>query len=57
MSFTLWIPLKEGIGEWKQAQRQDEDRVTLRITILYDKFYLCLKIECSSMDNMKVTNL
>jgi len=25
---TLWIPLKEGIGGWKEAQRQGEDRVT-----------------------------
>jgi hypothetical protein len=30
--FTLRIPLKEGIGGWKEAQRQGEDRVTLRIT-------------------------
>ncbi len=28
------LPLKEGIGDWKEAQRQGEYRVTLRITLL-----------------------
>jgi hypothetical protein len=29
ISFTLWMPLKEGIGGEKQAQRGGENRVSL----------------------------
>jgi hypothetical protein len=33
--FTLRIPLKEGIGGEKEAQREgEEDTVTLRITLI-----------------------
>jgi hypothetical protein len=31
ISFQLWIQLKQGIGGEKEAQRQGEARVTLRI--------------------------
>ncbi len=32
----MQIPLKEGIGGWKEAQRQGEDRVSLWITLIWD---------------------
>jgi hypothetical protein len=37
----LWIPLKEGIrgGGVEEAQRQDEERVTLGIILIDKDFY------------------
>jgi hypothetical protein len=34
MSLLCRYFVKEGIGGWKEAQRQGEDRVTLRITLI-----------------------
>jgi hypothetical protein len=36
----LLIPLKERIGDEKEAQRQGEDRVTSGITLLHQKEYI-----------------
>jgi hypothetical protein len=45
----LWIPLKEGIGgRGKEAQRQDEERVTFRIILIDKEFYNKLKLRITT---------
>jgi hypothetical protein len=43
MSCTLWIPLKEGIGGARMPTDRGEDRVTLRITLLYQGVVKCFE--------------
>jgi hypothetical protein len=43
--FTLRIPLREGTGGERRAQRQGEDRVILQIALLYGQVVIFLRAE------------